>query len=161
MREPLRQALQRADCAVVVKNAQDEATDASLAEAIGGGPTLSCWLKPELSDAPERVVAFCGIGAPEKFFATLNKAEVSTAERFSFPDHHFYTAGELTRLRQIAKKENATLITTQKDYCRLSAEDRADIAFLPVRMATDDPEALAACMLEAIEKWRRAHDGAA
>ena len=41
------------------------------------------------------VLAFAGIGDPEKFFATLAEAGVSLAATQSFPDHHRYRERDL------------------------------------------------------------------
>ena len=45
-----------------------------------------------------RVLAFAGIGDPEKFFATLREAGIAVAATRSFPDHHRYTQREATVL---------------------------------------------------------------
>ena len=45
-----------------------------------------------------KVLAFAGIGDPEKFFATLTAAGIDVAERAGFPDHHRYTRGGSARL---------------------------------------------------------------
>jgi len=67
-----------------------------------------------------RVLAFAGIGDPEKFFATLTENGIAVAERASFPDHHRYTAAEAQTLLARADKENLVLVTTEKDLARLS-----------------------------------------
>src|SRR6185312_9487092 len=38
----------------------------------------------------QAVLAFAGIGNPDKFFATLVEAGVAVGEQMSFPDHHRY-----------------------------------------------------------------------
>ena len=48
--------------------------------------------------AGRRVVAFAGIGVPEKFFATLAEAGAEVVRRMSFPDHHPSTARNLEAL---------------------------------------------------------------
>ena len=161
MREPLAQALTRADCEVVIKSTRDEKIDDALTDLSPTRPTFSCWLEPDGDDLPSRVIAFCGIGAPVRFFETLKRLPTTVAAHFSFPDHHPYTAGELARLHQLADKENAVLLTTQKDFYRLAKEEREGIRYLPVKMVADDPKALHHLALGAIEKWRGARDGAA
>ena len=54
-----------------------------------------------------KVLAFAGIGDPQKFFATLADAGIAVAERVSFPDHHRYTAAEAQAL--IARADAADL----------------------------------------------------
>ena len=90
-----------------------------------------------------RVVAFAGIGRPEKFFDTLRALGADIAEARPFPDHHPYTAAEIARLKAKAQAESAMLVTTEKDYVRLTPVEREGIGFLPVRAVFDDPDALA------------------
>ncbi|MEZ5923771.1 MAG: tetraacyldisaccharide 4'-kinase [Hyphomicrobiaceae bacterium] len=73
-----------------------------------------------LRDRP--VVAFAGIGRPDKFFATLRTlgAELRIAE--GFPDHHCYTVAEAERLLLEAHRNAAALVTTEKDIVRLTPD---------------------------------------
>ena len=45
-----------------------------------------------------KVLAFAGIGDPEKFFSTLTEAGIEIAERVGFPDHHRYTRRRSARI---------------------------------------------------------------
>ena len=69
-----------------------------------------------------KVLAFAGIGNPEKFFATLTEAGIDVAARSSFPDHHRYTAAEAQGLIARAQAENLVLITTEKDHVRFAGD---------------------------------------
>ncbi len=66
-----------------------------------------------------RVVAFCGIGRPAKFFETLHEAGAAIVKARSFPDHHPYTEADARLLLGEAKALKAALITTEKDAARL------------------------------------------
>ena len=46
----------------------------------------------------QRVLAFAGIGDPDKFYRTLRENEIDVAATEDFPDHHPYTAGDIARL---------------------------------------------------------------
>jgi 3-deoxy-D-manno-octulosonic-acid transferase len=61
---------------------------------------------------PGRYTAFCGIGNPGSFFATLRECGVEVARTQVFPDHHAYRLEELGALR-------GPLITTEKDAANL------------------------------------------
>lgn len=64
-------------------------------------------------------LAFCGIGNPEGFAATLRSAGIS-AELEVFPDHHHYTNAEFERLEHQAEALGAVaLVTTLKDLVKL------------------------------------------
>ena len=67
-----------------------------------------------------KVVAFCGIGRPEKFFSMLKNLNMQVIQEVPFPDHHFYSKKELTKILETAEKNNALVVTTEKDYVKLS-----------------------------------------
>ena len=74
-----------------------------------------------------RVVAFAGIGYPQKFFDTISAVGVK-----SFPDHYQYTASDIDKLFTWAKQEKASLVTTEKDWVRLPADVQKKIKFVPL-----------------------------
>ena len=67
-----------------------------------------------------RVVAFCGLGNPGAFFATVENLGATIAATKAFRDHIHYTA---SHIRQLVEKAGASeaeiLLTTQKDYVKL------------------------------------------
>jgi tetraacyldisaccharide 4'-kinase len=85
-----------------------------------------------------QVMAFAGIGRPEKFFSTLRTAGVQVAAMRPFADHHTFTATELANLRREAEAEQWQLVTTEKDAMRLP-EPAADIVALPISLDPVDP----------------------
>jgi tetraacyldisaccharide 4'-kinase len=68
------------------------------------------------------VLAFAGIGDPQKFFATAVEAGFSVAERRAFADHHRYTAEEAAELIMQAEHSGLVLLTTEKDHARMAGE---------------------------------------
>ena len=90
----------------------------------------------------QAVVAFAGIGRPDKFFDTLRTIGCDIRATQTFADHHAYDAADLDRLRRLAKNEGARLVTTEKDAVRLSAKDREDIATVAITLAWDDETAI-------------------
>ena len=92
--------------------------------------------------AGERLLAFAGIGRPEKFFATLREFGAELVGTRSFPDHHPYRAGEIDQLLRAAERARARLITTAKDIVRVPPPMRAAIEVLEVEIRWADPAAL-------------------
>lgn len=90
------------------------------------------------------LVAFAGIGRPEKFFNTLSEAGLDVVERIGFPDHHAFTDHDRAMLLTRAGGRGAQLVTTGKDRVRLPRDFPA--VSLPVTLAFDDP-ALATCLI--------------
>lgn len=88
------------------------------------------------------VVAFAGIGYPEKFRHTLMAAGYEVKAFTPFPDHYPYTAEDLRDLRMKARRERACLITTEKDALRIPSTDRQDILVLPIGLKFDPDTAL-------------------
>jgi tetraacyldisaccharide 4'-kinase len=96
---------------------------------------------PDLQD--RRVVAFAGIGRPEKFFRSLAKAGALLLARHAFADHHRYRRREVQALLAEAAARDALCVTTAKDRVRLPADLQASITILPVTVSWRDPAALA------------------
>ncbi len=143
LRESLARGLARAD-AVVLLGA--EAQPGCLeSPAIGRAlPVLRAVLRPVAGErlAGARLLAFAGIGRPDKFFTTLRILGAELVGTRSFPDHHPFRAGEIDRLLRAAEQAQARLITTAKDIVRVPVAMRAAIDVLEVEIDWRDPEAL-------------------
>ena len=66
-----------------------------------------------------KLIAFCGIGRPEKFFSMLKKLNLDIIQEYSFPDHHFYSKEQLTKICDLATKNNALVVSTEKDFVKI------------------------------------------
>jgi len=106
-------------------------TSVSLQDSLPAGPLL----------------AFAGIGRPEKFHATLTEAGANIAAFEAFADHHVYGAAELNSLASRAGDLGAALVTTEKDWVRLDPEWRSRIKAIAIGVAWRD-EAGIATLLE-------------
>jgi len=101
------------------------------------GPVGRAQLVPTAPEslAQHRVIAFAGIGRPDKFFAMLTAITVKVVLTKAFPDHHRFAALEIAALKQAADTAGALLVTTEKDYVRLDPESRRGIIAVPVHAA--------------------------
>lgn len=65
-------------------------------------------------------IGFAGIARPSKFFATLKANGARLLASHAFGDHHRFTEKEAKRLLQEADDKSAMLVTTEKDWARLT-----------------------------------------
>ena len=71
------------------------------------------------------VLAFAGIGRPQKFFASVQALGGHIGERHSFADHHHYSEADAERITARAAALGARPVTTAKDHVRLAAAGAA------------------------------------
>lgn len=96
-------------------------------------PIIKAEFKPKISiDKKQKYIAFAGIGNPEKFFLSLEKIGIKPIHKIEFPDHHYYSRFDISRLQKLAKQNEAKLITTEKDLIRLPEKFKQEILTLPV-----------------------------
>ncbi|MEN1680742.1 MAG: tetraacyldisaccharide 4'-kinase [Planctomycetota bacterium] len=68
-----------------------------------------------------RVVAFCGIGNPAAFRATLEQAGADVAGFCEFPDHHGYSASDIQTIASSAAAHHAEMVVcTHKDLVKVA-----------------------------------------
>jgi tetraacyldisaccharide 4'-kinase len=89
-------------------------------------------------DLKKKYLMFCGIGNPHEFEQTLIKYKFDINKKIIFPDHHKFTNIDLKKLKDCAKKENLTLVTTEKDFFRLNKIQRKNIKFLKIKLEIKD-----------------------
>lgn len=133
LREPFSYAIERAHGLILMSSTPCPSSSK---------PTFGAKVIPTLPHPPGKVLAFAGIGRPEKFFKTLEDLKIDCVAKFPFPDHHFYRQAELDHLTKLATKMGARLITTEKDFVRLPKEMKPQILTLPISLEWTDREGL-------------------
>tara|TARA_B100000700_G_scaffold328301_1_gene445692 strand:- start:1767 stop:2696 length:930 start_codon:yes stop_codon:yes gene_type:complete len=86
----------------------------------------------------KKIVAFSGIGNPENFFDLLESYKLNIVEKIKFPDHHKFSEKNFTTLVDRAEKNNAILLTTEKDYFRMNENSKLKINYLKIKLEIEN-----------------------
>jgi tetraacyldisaccharide 4'-kinase len=95
-----------------------------------------------------RVIAWAGIGSPQRFFAMLAHLGAEVVEAVAFRDHQSVQEADADRLLAQAERHDATLVTTAKDHARMRgmAGQPGRLAeasrVLPIRLAFEEAAAV-------------------
>jgi len=144
LREPVRTGLPRADAVVLIGST---AQRGAFRKTWDIPPVLDAELLPLqtgllLEGLP--VLAFAGIGRPEKFFETLRLQGADIRRAVPLGDHQPLTTALMTRLQGEAKARGLQLVTTEKDAVRLPPAFRQQVMTVPVRLVFEQTDALSA-----------------
>jgi len=85
-----------------------------------------------------KLISFAGIGNPENFFELLKLSRLNVIKEVSFPDHYDYSEKDLDKLIDLEEKYKAKLVTTEKDYLRISPFYRRKFGMIPVEIKIDE-----------------------
>jgi tetraacyldisaccharide 4'-kinase len=158
LRAPLGAQIRHVDAVLVIGSGRAGETMMRVAKA-AGKKALSAALAADPAVAGRlggrSVVAFAGIGRPDKFFATLSEIGAQVVARRAFADHHVYQAHEIAGLRRLAHGHDALLVTTEKDAVRIAENERQGLVVLPVSLIFEDAAAAAALLAEKLAAARR------
>ena len=139
LRESVDTGLSRADFVVLLGDQYSRARFLSGSSA--KKPVLQGQITPLATGmdwSGSRVIAFAGIGRPEKFFASLRGVGAEVLRAVALDDHQPLSPALIQRLLADAGAMGAQLVTTEKDAVRLPEKFRADVMVLPVRVQMAD-----------------------
>lgn len=145
LRETVAAGLARADAVVVIGPPDERAAFIAAEPGVRALPVLEGELRPLPTGMPWqglKVMAFAGIGRPEKMFATLRGLGADVVRTVPLDDHQPLSLALMQRLEAEAQALGARLVTTEKDAVRLPQRLRASVLTLPVRLEFSDPAAV-------------------
>lgn len=85
-------------------------------------------------DINSNYLIFSGIGDPVSFKEILLENNISVVKEIIFPDHYKYKKKDIENILQESKKLNAKILTTEKDFIKLSVDDVREINFLKIEL---------------------------
>jgi tetraacyldisaccharide 4'-kinase len=142
MREPLGDGLARADAVVVLLPADLPSPDPDLLMLFKTLPVLIARLQPDAPPPSGPQLAFAGISKPWKMERALKAAGCDLVDFAPLPDHAPITDRTLDFLARRAADLGAGLVTSEKDWARLSPGWRRRVSAWPVRVAFEDDAAV-------------------
>jgi len=148
MREPLAAGLARADAVILLLPADLAAPAEDLLDLLGDTPVLTARLEGAAPPPKGPQLAFAGIGKPWKMERALKAAGCDLVDFASLPDHGVIPEATLAFLADRARALGAGLVTSEKDYARLTPAWRQRVSAWPVRARFED-EAAAWRLVEA------------
>ncbi|MDR2724212.1 MAG: tetraacyldisaccharide 4'-kinase [Holosporaceae bacterium] len=84
----------------------------------------------------KKIIVFCGIGYPDKFFDSFVNFE--TIEKIAFSDHYPFSSDDMEKLILKANNCHAQLVTTEKDFVRIPAKYRSAIIAVSAQIFWED-----------------------
>ena len=91
-------------------------------------------------DKNSNYLIFSGIGDPSSFKELLIENNINVIKEKIFPDHYIYKKEDVKNIFEEAKKVNAKILTTEKDFVRLSDNATGEIDYLKIELKIEEEQ---------------------
>ena len=89
-------------------------------------------------DRSKKYYIYSGIGNPKSFESILKKNKIKIAETAIYPDHYTYSNKNFVAIINEAKKYNAEILTTEKDYVKVPYKFKKYFQFIKLDLVLSD-----------------------
>jgi tetraacyldisaccharide 4'-kinase len=145
LRQPLKYGISQSDLIILIGNNSSQIPNCLVNKKIINAKILPTNLQQFRA---KKIIAFCGIAYPEKFFDTLNNHQLEVIKTIAFKDHHSYNQKDFEflqnqlNLQQQNNKNNQEIIllTTKKDWVKFPDKIKSQISYLDIILKFDDEE---------------------
>ena len=96
----------------------------------------------------ENYLVFSGIGNHETFVRMLKNNNLKIVDDLEYPDHYQYSKKDFYEIVMKAKKYDAKIITTEKDYLRLDSLDKTKVLFIKSTLKILDEKKLTKTLID-------------
>jgi tetraacyldisaccharide 4'-kinase len=103
-------------------------------------------------DKNQSYLVFSGIGNHKTFIEMLKNNNLKIVSDLEYPDHYQYSKKDFDKIIINAKKYNAHIITTEKDYLRLESFSRNEIHYIKSDLNISDEKSLTNKLIKINEK---------
>ena len=145
LREKISSGLKRADMIITIGSPSTQKTFKSKHSFLTKLPLIEGRLAPKknsLNLNGKTIIAFAGIAHPEKFRVTLEELGAIIIKFKAFANHKPFKIQHLNKLLSEARKKEATLVTTEKDFVRIPSELQCYFNVLEVNLEIKDEKFL-------------------
>jgi tetraacyldisaccharide 4'-kinase len=97
-------------------------------------------------------IVFSGIGNHKTFVNMLKNNNLKIVDDLEYPDHYQYSKRDIDKIANKAKKYNARILTTEKDYLRLDSFDKSEVLFFKSTLEIEDEKNLIQTLIALNEK---------
>ena len=91
-------------------------------------------------DKNSNYLIFSGIGDPSSFKEILIENNINVIKEKIFTDHYIYKKEDVKNIIEEAKKVNAKILTTEKDFVKLSDDVTGEIDYLKIELKIEEEQ---------------------